>query len=126
MKFRVIDGKHLDAPTKEKEDGIYRKGDIIETDVDLSAKFKNKFERVFPSKEPGYEKKKKDDSDDRPLPESKGEDVSHLFPNAEKNSLTVFKAGDEEYNVYEEDGKKPANRKPLKSEKKVEKFLDSY
>lgn len=41
MKFRVLSGYHFD------KDGEHGPGDIIETEVDLTRRFANKFERVY-------------------------------------------------------------------------------
>jgi hypothetical protein len=53
--FRVKGGCHV-------EDGVtYRKGDMIETDVDLAATFRGKFERVYtaPTESKGVAEKHK-------------------------------------------------------------------
>lgn len=94
MKFRVLDGKHAHG------NKTYKKGEIIESAVDLTEIFKNKFERVYPNieePEPVQQEVKvveqatapskveeKEEDDER------GKNVTKTFPAASDHDLLVF------------------------------------
>lgn len=61
MRFRVKGGNHVEGTGDSLK--TYQKGDVIETDVDLSKKFKDKFERVFEEEKPKASKFAKKEGD---------------------------------------------------------------
>lgn len=137
-RYKVIAGQHMHF------DKLYKKGDVVETDLDLLHLFKNKFQRVheqstIPVK---LEIDKDPDADDKTVD---GSTVAHTNPPGETTpkvnpGVNVTKnfesAVDEDFLVFREKGGKhfifdpdapetALNKKPLKRSE-VEAFITKH
>lgn len=146
MKFRVLGGEH------EHYDGkIYKKGDILECDMDIRLTFANKFEKVeketpitsAPVSESPMKKKSiiplvnKNPIKEKPIriekevyttqvkDESNKQDVTSLFKIAEQENLKVYK-DEKGYYVYEEDNLQNALNKDPFTKPKIKKFIEQF
>lgn len=142
MKFRVIEGKHHQGGKSYYKGGP--NGDVVESKVDLAAKFANKFVRVDDQTSEPRDRSStfdKPDVTDNPTKHRDkvaadkqdggtgtsvlGEDVTEDFELAKENGLVVFKDG-KNFNVVEPEAiDKPLNPKPLK-QSAVDKFVEDY
>lgn len=112
-RWRLVGGMHADG------DARYKKGDVIETKVDMRKKWGAKFEEV-PVDTPVTPQPV------APPPDVDLEDVTEKFPVAAKNNLLV-KRGGRNYHVYEKkDQKNVLNEKVLASAKSVNEWLKKY
>jgi hypothetical protein len=126
MRFKLLSGSHIGPSVKDPEGNLtsktYETGDIIESDIDLAARFLNKFEKlpdapseIVPEQMPkGNETppsrrspkaptshvtlpptttRAKDTKEKTEEEESLGEDVSDKFPETKDMGLKVFKEG---------------------------------
>jgi hypothetical protein len=73
MKFRLMQGKHAHGSKIDGSLVVYRQGDIIESDVDLEKKLKNKFQRVIDDAMPTVRKPMVKTEDEPQLPKEEGE-----------------------------------------------------
>lgn len=147
MKFLLLEkrGNHRQHGT------IYTSGDIIDSESDLTLKFKNKFRRIDPNEglptvdeiaESGYKdpeeflkrlkalrakkgsKKKVLKKLSKKTKDDRGVDVTDTFPAAKEDGFKVFRQGSF-FHVFEGNEKKPLNEKGLKKGKVVA-FLKDY
>lgn len=155
MRFRVREGDHLETEPDEEtgRSRVYHKGEIVESDIDLSKKFVNKFDKLS-DKEPraakvAREAREEDEEgteedDDVVSGETKsvmdpankdtlsglssklGENVTEDFELAQEAELAVFKKGKKFYIVEPEDTNVALNDDPLSSTAEVNKALKKY
>jgi len=144
--FRLIGGKHTQDGTK------YRKGDTIESDVDMVKKHPNKFEAVFVQEVPTQKKiqapapipvpetqkaaKKEKEAVENirplkvpapmPIPEPVKNDVTKQFPVATELDLRVIRKGKMKFNIVEaSDPETPLNAKAL-TKTEVNRMLEKF
>jgi len=127
-KYRLLTSNHV------SENGTkYKKGDIIETTLDLEALFVNKFEKVDastrakkegkPANDDNLKNKDNNTKDNDP----EGEDVTEKFPDAVEVRLVVRKVG-KLYVVTDPDDKEAGqlDEGDLTSQSKVNDFIAEY
>lgn len=126
-------GNHEDSNGK-----IYKSGDCITSETDLTVTFKNKFEKIQdpheiaritsndaaeskPNIREPKDKKKKPKPSVHP---EYGKDVTKDFELAKELSLIVYKK-DSWFNIYDSENEEVVNGKQLRK-KKVDGFLEKY
>ncbi len=98
MLFKLIGGGHVDEKGKS-----YKKGDHIESDMDLCAKFRGKFkliegEAAKPITQPVIPKTGEFKANTvKEL--ASGMDMTATFPSAKEKSLSIMKVGEDQFQI---------------------------
>lgn len=132
MKYELLAGRHV------SRNGVYDKGDIVESDLNLAKLYPAKFREVkdaialVPEKSSSPPPTDEGSGDAKNSPPSsgqkslEGEDVTNKFPLAEKITGLTIILKDAKYNVYDSGNKELLNTEPFTKEKSVNKFLKAF
>lgn len=122
---------------------VYRKGDIVETNMDLMKKFPNKFQPVFEGggaaipevqetaapdlqqEQQEAEEQGDDIAETKPQEEVREEDVTHQFKIAVDEDFKVIKKGSNEYLVFDNTDQVFVNEEPVKRNQ-VKRLITDY
>jgi hypothetical protein len=112
--FRLLKGRHYD-----QNETLYiaedEKRNIVKSNEDLCAKFKNKFEEI--TERMAVLKQHVDNDQAEAAAAEYGDDVTKKFPVAVKNGLKVFRNAEKLHVIIDPaTPNQPLNRKPLKKE----------